>query len=152
MSYTADDFNHPELQTRIEAAAALRAQGSAALPTLISALAHPQEEVRWRAAATIGYLGDPAGIPALIAAGQGAAYELKINCVWGLGQIGSADAIPALVEIVHAEDSEAPDIRYDAALALLRLGRADELRQALQSDAEATYRVAHAALAAAPYL
>ncbi|MBL8163669.1 MAG: HEAT repeat domain-containing protein [Anaerolineae bacterium] len=152
MPYTADDLNHPELQTRIEAAAAFRAQGSAALPELVSALSNAQEEVRWRAAATIGYLGDPAGIPALVAAGHGAAYELKINCVWGLGQIGSAQAIPALVEIIHAGDGESPDIRYDAALALLRLGHAAELHQALHSESEATYRVAHAALAAAPYL
>ncbi len=152
MTYTTNDLGHPNLQIRIEAAAAFRAQGRNALPSLITALDSPEDESRFRAAATLGYIGDPAAIPPLVETGRGAGYEVKLNCVWALGQIGDAQAIPPLLEIVHAEDSESPDIRYAAALALVRLGRTEELHRALENASEPTYRVAHAALSASRFL
>lgn len=152
MTYTSNDLGNPNLQIRIETAATLRAQGNAALPTLIAALDGTEDESRFRAAATLGYIGNPAAIPPLVETGRGAGYEVKLNCVWALGQIGDAQAIPPLLEIVHAENSESPDIRYAAALALVRLGRTEELQQALENSSEPTYRVAYAALCAARFI
>lgn len=152
MTYTTTDLGHPDLKIRIEAAAAFRTQGKDALPALIAALDGTEDESRFRAAATLGYIGDADAITPLVEFGRDAGYEVKLNCVWALGQIGDAKAIPPLLEIIHAETSESPDIRYEAALALVRLGRTQELQAALENSSEPTYRVAHAALCASRFL
>ena len=147
MTPTIADLNHPDMQRRYETMTALRQAGKTALSDLTAALAPTHaEEIRWRAAALLGWLGDPAVIPALVQASEGAGYELKYNCIWGLGQIGDKASISALLAIVQADESESPDVRYNAALALVRLGEVAYLRQAVSSDNEGTYRVAHAAL------
>ena len=148
MTPTIDDLNHPDMQRRYETMSALMQAGKAVLPDLTAALSPTNDvEIRWRAAALLGWLGDPAAIPALAQASEGAGYELKYNCIWGLGQIGDKASLPALLAIVQADESESPDVRYNAAMALVRLGEVAYLRQAMNSDNEGTYRVAHAALA-----
>lgn len=147
MTLTTVDLNHSDMQHRYAAMAALMQAGKSVLPDLTAALSPAHDvEIRWRAAALLGWLGDPAAIPALVQASAGAGYELKYNCIWGLGQIGDKACLPALLAIVQANDSESPDVRYNAALALVRLGEVDYLRRAVSSDNEGTYRVAHAAL------
>ncbi|MEZ4669438.1 MAG: HEAT repeat domain-containing protein [Anaerolineae bacterium] len=142
------DLNHPDMQRRYETMSALLQSGSAVVPELTAALSPAHDvEIRWRAAAILGWLGDLTAIPALVEASEGAGYELKYNCIWGLGQIGDKAALPALLTIVQADENESPDVRYNAALALVRLGEVDYLRQAVSSENEGTYRVAHAALA-----
>ena len=142
------DLNHPDMQRRYETMTAFIQAGKAALPALTAALSPSHDvEIRWRAAATLGWLGDPAAIPALVQASEGAGYELKYNCIWGLGQIGDRASLPALLAIVQADETESPDVRYNAAMALVRLGEVAYLQQAVNSDNEGTYRVAHAALA-----
>jgi HEAT repeat protein len=145
-------LNHPELRQRLEAAAQLMKGGQKSVDSLLDALNHAEVEIRWRAAAALGWIGDARAIPALVKRGDGEGYEGKFNIVWALGQIGDAAAIQPLLAIVHAEESESPDIRYNAALALARLGQADRLRQSLEGSPEAVYRVAHAALAAYEYI
>lgn len=152
MQQSIDNLNHPTLRTRLEAAAALMDAGTGALDLLVAALDHEQVEVRWRAAAALGWIGDPRAIPALVRRGIGEGYEVKYNITWALGQIGDTAAIQPLLDIVHAGDHESPDIRYNAALALARLGQAGTLRQSLVDSPEAVYRVAHAALAAYEYV
>jgi HEAT repeat protein len=146
-------LNDPDTQARIQAAAELRACGEAALLPLANAITpgHP-EEMRWRTAAALGWMGDPRSLAALIGQLDGAEYELKFNLVWALGQIGSPDAIPALRDVVWMEGEKEHDIRYVAALSLARLGRADLLRASLDTDHEQVYRIVHAALETARYL
>jgi HEAT repeat protein len=152
MTPTIDDLNHPDMCIRYTAMRDFIEQGDAAIALLSAALEPGIEEIRWRAAATLAWIGNPAVIPALEQASIGAGYELKYNCIWGLGQIGDRAAVPALLSIVQADESESPDVRYNAALALLRLGERTYLEGAVSSDNEGTYRVAHAALAAARWL
>ena len=146
------DLNNSEMHIRYATMQEFIGEGDAAVAALSAALVPGIEEIRWRAAATLAWIGNPSAIPALVQASIGAEYELKYNCIWGLGQIGDQAAVPALLEIVQADETESPDVRYNAALALLRLGERAYLEGAVGSDNEGTYRVAHAALAAAKWL
>ena len=152
MTPIIDDLNHADMHLRYATMQAFIAIGDSAVPALTAALAPGIEEIRWRAAATLAWIGNAAVIPALERASIGAGYELKYNCIWGLGQLGDKAAIPALLAIVQADETESPDVRYNAALALLRLGERAYLEGAVSSDNEGTYRVAHAALAASRWL
>ena len=146
------DLNNSEMHIRYATMQEFIGIGDAAVAALSAALVPGIEEIRWRAAATLAWIGDAAAIPALERASIGAGYELKYNCIWGLGQIGDKAAVPALLEIVQADETESPDVRYNAALALLRLGERAYLEGAVSSENEGTYRVAHAALAASRWL
>jgi HEAT repeat protein len=149
---TLETLNHELLRERYAAQAAFIAAGQDSIPLLTAGLAPTNpEEIRWRAAAALVWIKDVAVIPALEQAAVGAEYELKYNCIWGLGQLADPATIPYLMAIVNADDRESPDVRYNAALALARLGQAESLRPALESTTEATYRVAHGALATARY-
>ncbi len=152
MQHLINNLNHADLRQRLEAAAALVKAGQAAFDPLVTALDDENVEIRWRAAAALGWLGDARAIDALARRGVGEGYEVKYNITWALGQIGDAAAIQPLLEIVHAGETESPDVRYNAALALARLGQAKTLRQSLLDTPEAVYRVAHAALATYEYI
>ena len=152
MQHLIDNLDHPNLRQRLEAAAALVKAGQAAFDLLVTALDDERMEVRWRAAAALGWIGDARAITPLARRGVGEGYEVKYNITWALGQIGDAAAIQPLLDIVHAGETESPDVRYNAALGLARLGQADTLRQSLVGTPEAVYRVAHAALATYEYI
>jgi HEAT repeat protein len=146
-----EDLNHTQTRVRIETADAFMQTGTTALPTLLAALEHPALEVRWRAAAAAGWIGSPEAIPAIIQLCHDNVYESQFNCTWALGQIGDSAAIPYLLDVLHGGEEIVPDIRYNAALALARLGSTEVLRDALKDTSHPTYRVAHAALGAARY-
>ena len=152
MIITVEDLNHADMVVRYATMRAFVEAGNASVAELSAALSPDVEEIRWRAAAALAWIGDVSAIPALEHASIGAGYELKFNCIWGLGQLGDPAAIPALLAIVQADETESPDVRYNAALALLRLGERAYLEGAVSSDNEGTYRVAHAALTAAKWL
>jgi HEAT repeat protein len=147
MQQIIEQLAAPDLRARLEAAAALMTEGSAALDWLLPALDHPVEEIRWRAATVLGWIGDARAIEPLYRRGQHEDYAVKYNVAWALGQINDPAAIPHLMEIVLAGESESPDVRYNAAMALARLGQTERLAQALVGTPEPVYRVAHAALA-----
>jgi HEAT repeat protein len=147
MQHIIEQLGAPELQARLEAAAALIAEGSAALDALLPALDHPTEEVRWRIATILGWIGDRRAIEPLYRRGRHEDYAVKYNVAWALGQIGDAGAIPHLIEIVLAGEAESPDVRYNAAMALARLGQTERLTESLAGAAEPVSRVANAALA-----
>jgi HEAT repeat protein len=144
-----DDLNHADLRVRIETAEAFIQAG--AIADVIAAFTHPELEVRWRAAAAAGRMGRKEAIPGLVDLSRGAVYEIKFNCIWALGHIGETGVIPYLLEILHAGEDESPDIRYNAALALARLGQSSALQDALKDASHPAYRVAHAALGASHY-
>jgi HEAT repeat protein len=148
MDQLIENLNHAELRVRLEAWRDLVNRGAESLHSLIAALDSDIVEIRWRAAAALGWIGDARAIQPLVRRGHGEGYEAKYNIVWALGQIGHADAITPLMEIIHAGDTELPDIRYNAALALARLGQADTLHQSLVGSPEPVHRVAQAALTA----
>ncbi len=152
MNPIIEHLDNADLRIRLQTARDLMDEAETALDLLITALDHPSLEVRWRAAAALGWIGDPRAIPSLVRRGMGEGYEVKFNIVWALGQIGDVSAVTPLLEIVHAGEDESPDIRYNAALALARLGQADTLRHSLVGSPEAVYRVAQSALAAYEYL
>lgn len=152
MAYRIEDLNHTETRKRIEAMSAFRQMGEGALPELVAAFEHPALEVRWRAAATLAWLGSAKAVQPLVTLNQGAIYEIKINCTWAMGQINDASAVPHLLSILHAGEDESPDVRYAAALGLARLGQHDALRAAMEDSSPEAYRVAHAALLSAAYL
>ncbi len=152
MTPAINDLNHDDMHIRYETMRDFIEAGDRVVAELCAALEPGVEEIRWRAAASLAWIGNPTAIPAIERASIGAGYELKYNCIWGLGQIGDKAAVPALLAIVQADESESPDVRYNAALALLRLGERDYLEGAVNSDNEGTYRVANAALAAAKWL
>jgi HEAT repeat protein len=152
MTPNIDDLINAEMSVRYATMQAFITAGNASTQTLCDALVPGVEEIRWRAAASLAWIGESSAIPNLVQASIGAEYELKFNCIWGLGQIGDKAAIPALLNIVQADETESPDVRYNAALSLLRLGERAYLEGAVNSDNEGTYRVAHAALSAAKWL
>ena len=146
-----EDLYAAELPTRLQTFSALAAAG--ALDTLLAALRHDELEVRWRAVVALGWLGDARAVEALAGLLPGAPYEIKINAVWALGQIGDQRAVDTLLTLIHAEDAFDPDVAYNAALALLRLGVPAPLQQNVaQATGDYAFRVAHAALASWNYL
>lgn len=137
----------PELIDRLQTGGELIAAGARSLDALVAALRHPQMEVRWRAAVALGWLKDPRAVEPLIALMDGAEYEVKVNAAWALGQIGDPRAVSPLLAVMRGEDATDPDVAYTAALALLRCGAQEALRDCLDSPYEYTFRTAHAALA-----
>jgi HEAT repeat protein len=144
-----ENLNHPLPRARHETMNAFIEAGQDSVPVLLDALYHPETEVAWRSAATLGWIGDPSVIPALEKRTAGAIYEIKLNCIWALGQIGDPAAVPFLMSLFHADDC-GPDERCAAGLALLRLGQIEAIRAALTSG-DATYRVAYSTLVTAQY-
>lgn len=151
MSQLVADLNHAEHLRRWQAMVALWRQGAAAFPILVQALHHAEAEVRWRAAVLLGWIGDARAVPSL-AGLLNEKYEVKINAVWALGQIADAAVIPRLLEILYAAGDAEPDIRYVAALALVKHGHQAAIQTALTSEHPPTFQAAHAALATASYL
>lgn len=147
-----EDLNAPELPVRLKAVGAFAAAGTPALDTLIAALKHADLEVRWRAVVALGWIGDARAVEPLADLLWVSPYEIKINVVWALGQIGDVRAAALLLHAIHAEDVQDPDVAYNAALALLRLGVVDALQHELDSPRETVFRVAHAAFASRSYL
>lgn len=146
------DLNAPDLPVRLRAVGALAAAGSAALDGLLAALEHSDLEVRWRAVVALGWIGDGRAVEPLADLLRASPYEVKINVVWALGQIGDARAVSRLLDSLHAHTGHDPDVAYNAALALLRLGVTDPLRNALDSPHEDDFCIAHAALASRSFL
>lgn len=141
-------LDDPDPLARMLAGGDLADAGSAAVEPLIAALASPSVETRWRAAAALGWLGDPAAVPALAARLTADGYDVQINAAWALGQIGNVRAAPALLAVVSAPGDADPDVRYVSALALSRLGADAALEGALAAGSPAAFRAAHAARAA----
>ncbi len=151
MSQWMADLNHAEHLRRWQAMVALWQQGAAAFPVLMQGLHHTEAEVRWRAAVLLGWIGDARAVPSL-AGLLNEGYEVKINAVWALGHIGDAAVVPRLLDILYAEGDALPDIRYVAALALVRLGHLAAIQTSLTSEHLPTFQAAHAALSTSLYL
>lgn len=151
MSQWVADLNHTEHLRRWQAMVALWKQGAAAFPVLMQGLLHAEAEVRWRVAVLLGWIGDARAVPSL-AGLLNEGYEVKINAVWALGHIRDAAVVPRLLEVLYAAGDAEPDIRYVAALALVKHGHLAAIQTALTSEHLPTFQAAHAALATSMYL
>jgi HEAT repeat protein len=128
---------------RIEAAAQLTQSGSAVLPHLLEVLHNGDAEARWRAAATLGCIGDTSAIESLILALQDSEWAVRHSAIWSLGALDTPAAREALLRVLHAPETE-EQVRYVAALGLAAQG--EDLRAAPNSDDERLARAGAAAL------
>jgi len=113
------DANGSTAYRAAEALGELGPEAEPAVPSLVAALAHRDEDTRRAAAQSLGRIG-AAAIPALRTVLDGNQERLKLPAVEALGWIGPA-AIDALVAAL--KDSS-PPVRRSAARALGRLGPA----------------------------
>jgi hypothetical protein len=131
----------------LEAAKALQAIGSAAVPSLIDGLRNPREQVRMFAAELLGSSLDFRAVPPLRAAAQSdPSVNVRNSAVRALAHLHDREVLDSLVHNLHdAEDWR----RANAAVLLGSSGAPDmitPLRQALDDPAPSVRTAAQAAI------
>jgi len=99
---------------RWKAAEALSKLGSPAVPALIGALRHVDDDVRWKAAVALGEIGDPQAIEPLILLLCDEDRFVKSHAALALGSIGE----PAVNPLLRALREGDGNLRWGAAIAL----------------------------------
>jgi HEAT repeat protein len=99
---------------RWKAAEALSKLGSPAVPALIGALRHDDDDVRWKAAIALGEIGDPQAIEPLILLLCDEDRFVKSHAALALGSIGE----PAINPLLRALREGDGNLRWGAAIAL----------------------------------
>ena len=100
----------------------LSAQGAAAVPCLVSALAAEEWPLRAAAADILGDIGLPAShaVPRLLDCLQDESEWVRRNAVEALGNIASPEAVPRLARLLS--DDNCDYVRHNAALSLAKIG------------------------------
>jgi len=80
----------------------------------IALLSDDNEGNRWKAAETLGRIGDPAAVEDLIGTLWDDDERVRIKAVWALGQIGDARAIPPLRRLYRMENEGVQEIIKEA--------------------------------------
>lgn len=145
MQALIEALGQDDLWTCLKAAAALTAQG--AVEVLATGLKHPNAQIRWRAAAALGVIGDARAAPPLLAALVDPVYDVRHSVVWALGMIGDQSAYNPLLAVMLDDEDE--EIAVMAAFALLSLdaGQTEQtLRAGLNDPTQRLYRTANTAL------
>jgi HEAT repeat protein len=99
---------------RWKAAEALSKLGDAAVPHLIPALSHQDEDVRWKSAIALGEIGNPESIGPLIALLCDRDRFVRSRAAYALGLLGE----PAIEPLIHLLRDGDVSRRWGAALAL----------------------------------
>jgi len=99
---------------RWKAAEALSKLGSPAVPALIGALQHEDDDVRWKAAIALGEIGDPQAVEPLILLLCDEDRFVKSHAALALGSIGE----PAVNPLLRALREGDGNLRWGAAIAL----------------------------------
>ena len=99
---------------RWKAAEALSKLGSPAVPALIGALRHEDDDVRWKAAIALGEIGDPQAVEPLILLLCDEDRFVKSHAALALGSIGE----PAVNPLLRALREGDGNLRWGAAIAL----------------------------------
>jgi HEAT repeat protein len=99
---------------RWKAAEALSKLGSPAVPALIRALRHEDDDVRWKAAIALGEIGDPQAVEPLILLLCDEDRFVKSRAALALGSIGE----PAVNPLLRALREGDGNLRWGAAIAL----------------------------------
>lgn len=111
-------------QVRRIAAYALGAVGEVAVPALSEALSHAEDVVRTEAAYALAQIGSAAhpAVPALMERAKDNVVEARRYSVDALGNIGqdAAEAVAVLSDMLASDSDE--QVRFDAALALAKIG------------------------------
>lgn len=132
---------------RWKTAESLAAIGAPSVEPLISALGHPDGDVRWKAAIALGEIRDPRAIGPLIRQLSDSDRFVKSRVAHALGMIG-APAVHPLIRTLREGDG---NLRWGAAIALGRIKdpqAVEPLIQALADKYENVRAEAAASLAA----
>jgi HEAT repeat protein len=92
---TCDDFMKCQKARR-----ALVDVGAEAVPSLINALKHREQWVRWEAAKALSEIGDPKSTKALVDALTDDSFEIRWLAAEGLIRIGPSSLVPVLKALV----------------------------------------------------
>ena len=103
---------------RWKAAEALTQIGTESVPYLINALENPDEDVRWKAAISLGEIGDRRAIDPLINLLGDEDRFVRSRAAYALGIMGEL-VIQPLAEVLSTEKN--PDLRLGAVMALGRI-------------------------------
>lgn len=103
---------------RWKAAEALTQIGTESVPYLINALENPDEDVRWKAAISLGEIGDRRAIDPLISLLGDEDRFVRSRAAYALGIMGE-QVIQPLAEVLSTEKN--PDLRLGAVMALGRI-------------------------------
>ena len=100
----------------------LSAQGAAAVPSLVNALAAEEWPLRATAADILGDIGLPAShaVPRLLNCLEDDSEWVRRNAVEALGNIASPEAVPRLARLLT--DDSCHFVRHNAALSLAKIG------------------------------
>jgi HEAT repeat protein len=119
-----DDFESKDGEERQDARAGLVKIGAPAVESLINALDHHKEQVRWEAAKALVEIADPKAAPALINALEDEDFDVSWVAAEALIALGGS-GLPALIEaLLHRAESTQ---LYSGAHHVLKALDADEL-------------------------
>ncbi len=80
------------------------------LEFFIARLSDENEGIRWKAAESLGRLGDPGAVQPLTDALWDDDYRVRIKAAWALGKIGDPHALPALQRLYRIENENVREI------------------------------------------
>jgi HEAT repeat protein len=142
LAQTLDELNSPDLLARIKVDCALIAAGQDAVEPLLAVVNDPNNpnEMRWRAAANLGDIGDLRAVESLIAAISDKEWEVRASAIWALGMLDDDRAFEPLRAIV---ENPIPDEQnsYVAARALLTIDRSRALEVLHRAAEHSNHRV-----------
>jgi HEAT repeat protein len=84
----------------------------------IQRLDDDNEGVRWKAAESLGRLGDPAAVDPLIELLWDDDARVRLKAAWALGQIGDPHALPPLQRLYRMENENVKEIIKEAIKAI----------------------------------
>lgn len=99
-TWLLEDLYNAKSWVRWQAISTSPAFGKSALPYLIRALQDSEGAIRYRAAETLGVLGDSSCVPALIQSLQDSENWVRWKAAEALGRLKDPMAVPALVELL----------------------------------------------------
>jgi len=90
------------------------------LEHFVGMLSDDNEAARWKAAESLGRIGDPAAVGPLIDTLWDDDARVRLKAAWALGEIGDLRAVSALRRLYRIEREEAREIIRDALDAISR--------------------------------
>lgn len=94
------DFASKEGKVREKARQSLAGFGAAAFPLVVDALSHPNPQMRWEAAKTLGEIRNPAAVPALVGALEDEEFDVRWLAAEALISIGDESVVEPLLKVL----------------------------------------------------
>ena len=95
------------------------------LSHFLELLSDENEGTRWKAAETLGRIGDPAAVEDLISTLWDDDERVRLKAAWALGQIGDPRAVAPLRRLYRMENENVREIITEALEAIARRGQGD---------------------------